>query len=244
MYDVILPTVSTKHGRGGAAEMFARLKRSDVRVARQRELWTDRVFELCYRSSSGAGGRQRHGSFDALWRGCRSFKRRRRRERRRSWRETFDLAGSSMSALRKDCRRLREEAACSSIVSIYCASETRGPARTRRQTIEATISKGQAIADENSKRRSSNRLVSPARRHTDQLSAPSTIVSDGRRLYSDPLPRRMDWRWGREEGPTSIRGPSAHRSEIPVGLQHKLTSQVISIVSKWFSMSWHCRSSV
>ena len=84
-------------------------------------------------------------------------------------------------------RHRREVAACSSIISISRAFETRGSAGTRRQTIEAPTTNGRAIADESSKRRSSNCLLSRARRHADQLGVSSTIVSEGRRLCSDSL---------------------------------------------------------
>ena len=89
-------------------------------------------------------------------------------------------------------RRRREVAACSSIISTSRAYETRGPAGTRRQTIEAPTTNGRASADESSKRRWLNCLVSHARRHTNQLRVPSTIVSEGRRLCSDPPQRRRD----------------------------------------------------
>ena len=49
-------------------------------------------------------------------------------------------------------RRRREGAACSSIISTSRASETRGPAGTRRQTIEAQTKNGRAIADESFQR--------------------------------------------------------------------------------------------
>ena len=68
----------------------------------------------------------------------------------------------------------------------------RDPAESRRQTVEAATTNGREIADESLTRRSSNRLVSRARRQTDQIGAPSTVASVGRCLYSDPLQRRSD----------------------------------------------------
>ena len=104
MYDVILPTVST----------ITRLRRGQQRRCRA---WID---QMCCRPAARTLNRSHlfelflpyfvrpwdpadsDSSFVAIWRGSRSFKRQRLLERRRSSRETFDRARSSMSARRKD----------------------------------------------------------------------------------------------------------------------------------------------
>ena len=213
----------------GAAATFARLKRADVLTPSSENSEQITSFGAFFtvlrpRVTDTADS---DTSLSTPYGGSRSFRRRQLRERRRSWRETFDRAWSSMWERRTD--------AVEKELLTRVSSRRLGRPRfvTRR---EAPTTNGQAIADESPTRRSSNRLVSRAGRHTDQLIAPSIIVSYDRRMCSNPLRRRVDERWGSDEGLTSVLGSAAHRSEIPIGLQHKLTLQVISIGSKLFSM--------